>query len=61
MKKSTKKIIEVILELVTCSSMILMGAQNEDGGVCIPWTLCWLAVFAISAFALYRMGAIKEG
>lgn len=60
MRKSVKKTIEVILTILACVSFVLMVAERPDGSVCLPWTLGWLAVFAICAKILERMGAFNK-
>ena len=60
MRKSVKKTIEVILAILACVSFVLMVAERPDGSVCLPWTLGWLAVLAICAKILERMGAFNK-
>jgi hypothetical protein len=60
MKKSIKKIVEVILTIIACVSFILMVAERPDGGICLPWNLGWMAALAISAKLLERMGAFDK-
>jgi hypothetical protein len=60
MKKSIKKIVEVILTIIACVSFILMVAERPDGGICLPWNLGWLAALAVSAILLDKMGAFKK-
>ena len=60
MKKSVKKIIKAILIAIVCISFILMCAETQDGSVCLAWNLGWLAVLAISARILDRMGAFDK-
>ena len=60
MKKSVKKIVEVILTIIACVSFILMVAERPDGGICLPWNLGWLAALAVSAILLDKMGAFKK-
>ena len=62
MKKTIKKLVEVILTIIACTSVILICAEKSDGGICLPWNLGWMAALAISAKLLERMGAFeKEG
>jgi hypothetical protein len=60
MKKSVKKIVEVILTIIAVTSMILMCAEKPDGGICLPWTLGWMAALAVSAILLDEIGALKK-
>ena len=60
MKKVVKKAVEVILTFIACVSFILMYAETPDGGICLPWNLGWMAVLAISAKLLERMGAFDK-
>lgn len=60
MKKSIKKIVEVILTIIACVSFILMVAERPDGGICLPWNLGWLTALAVSAILLDKMGAFKK-
>ena len=62
MKKAIKTIGKVILTIIAGISLNLACAEKSDGGICLPWTLGWMAAFAISAKLLERMGAFeKEG
>ena len=60
MKKSVKKIIEVILTIIACVSFILMLGERPDGSICLPWTFGWMAALAVSAIILDKMGAFKK-
>ena len=60
MKKTIKKLVEVILTIVACTSFILMCAEKPDGGICLPWNLGWMAALAISVKLLERMGAFEK-
>ena len=60
MRKSVKKTIEVILTILACVSFVLMVAERPDGSVCLSWTFGWLAVLAICAKILERMGAFNK-
>ena len=60
MKKSIKKIVEVILAIIACLSFVLMCAERPDGSACPLWTIGCMAVFAISAIALDRMGVLDR-
>lgn len=58
--KAIKKIIVAILTIIASLSIILMMAERPDGSVSLTWSLAWMAVFAISAKTLDRMGIFKE-
>lgn len=60
MKKVVKKIIEVILTIIACVSLILMCAEKPDGSICLPWTLGWLSALVVSGWLLDKMGVFKE-
>ena len=60
MKKSVKKIVEVILTIIAVTSMIFMCAEKPDGGICLPWTLGCMAALAVSAILLDKIGALKK-
>jgi hypothetical protein len=60
MKKTIKKLVEVILTIIACTSLILMCAETTDGGICLPWNLGWMAALAISAKLLDKMGAFDK-
>lgn len=55
-----KKIIENVLAIVCMFSMFLAGAETEDGGIDLLWTLGCLAVFALSGWALNKMLPAEE-
>ena len=59
MKKSIKKIVEVILAIVFCIAFVLMFAEKKDGSICLPWTLGCIATLAISAKILDKMGVFE--
>ena len=58
--KAIKKIVEVVLTIIACLSIILMVAEKPDGSICLPWSLGCMAVLAISAKILDKMGAFKS-
>lgn len=60
MKKIIKKLVEGILTIIACMSLILMCAEKPDGGICLPWNLGWMAALAVSAKLLDRMGAFDK-
>ena len=60
MKKTIKKLVEVILTIIACTSFILMCAEKPDGGICLPWSLGWLASLVVSSILLGKLGAFKE-
>ena len=60
MKKTIKKIIEAILTIIACLSLILMCAERPDGSISLPWSMGWLAALAVSSILLDRMGAFKK-
>ena len=60
MKKTIKKLVEVILTIIACTSVVLICGEKSDGGICLPWNLGWMAVLAISAKLLERMGEFDE-
>ena len=60
MKKTIKKLVEVILTIIACTSLILMCAEKPDGGICLPWNLGWMAALAVSSILLDKMGAFDK-
>ena len=60
MKKTIKKLVEVILTIIACTSFVLMVAEKPDGGICLPWNLGWMAALAVSAFILDKMGTFTK-
>ena len=60
MKQIVIKIYKVTLMVIACLSFILMCAETPDGGICLPWTLGWMAALAISTKHLERMGAFDR-
>lgn len=60
MEKIFKKIIEVVLMALLLLSFVMMGAETYDGGVCVPWTLGCMAVFAVCAKVLDKMGVFDR-
>ena len=60
MKKTIKKLVEVILTIIACTSFILMCGEKPDGGICLPWNLGWLTALAVSSILLDKMGAFKK-
>ena len=46
-----KKTLSTILYAVCVIALFLACGQTEDGGVCVAWTLGWLATAVISALA----------
>ena len=50
-----KKIIENALALICMFSLVLGGAETEDGGIDLLWTLGCLAVAFLSGWALNKM------
>lgn len=60
MKKTIKKLVEVILTIIACTSFILMCAEKPDGGICLPWNLGWMAALAVSSILLDKMGAFDK-
>lgn len=60
MKKTIKKLVEVILTIIACTSFILMCAEKPDGGICLTWNMGWMAALAISAKLLDKMGVFDK-
>ena len=60
MKKVVKKLVEVILTIITCVSFICMTAERPDGSCCISWTLGWLSALLVSSLLLDKMGVFKK-
>ena len=60
MKKTIKKLVEVILTIIACTSFILMTAETQDGSVCVLWNFGWMAALAISAKLLEKMGVFDK-
>lgn len=60
MKKVIKKIIEVILTIIACVSFVLMFGEEQDGSICLPWTLGWLSALVVSGWLLNKLGAFKS-
>lgn len=60
MKKKMHKIIEVVLTIIACLSIILMVAERPDGSISLTWSLGWMAALAVSAKLLDKMGAFDK-
>ena len=60
MRKVIKKTIEVIITIIACVAFVLMAGERPDGSVCIPWTFGWMAVFAVCAVILGKMGVFNR-
>jgi hypothetical protein len=60
MKKTIKKIIEVILTIIACISFVLMFGERPDGSANLPWTFGWMAALAICAKILEKMGVFGK-
>lgn len=60
MKKYIKSIAKVTLMVIACISFILMFGEREDGSICLWWNLGWMAVFAICAKILDKLGTFKK-
>lgn len=58
--KAIKKIVVAILTIIASLSIILMMAERPDGSISLTWSLAWMAVFAISAKTLDKMGVFNE-
>ena len=58
--KAIKKIVVAILTIIASLSIILMMAERPDGSISLTWSLTWMAVFAISAKTLDKMGVFNE-
>ena len=43
------------------SSIILAGCETPDGGICVWWTLLFLALAVLSAMAYKRMEGRRNG
>ncbi len=51
-----KKVLRTLAGFVFLASIVLAGAETPDGGVCLPWTLGFMASAFVSAFILKRLG-----
>lgn len=60
MKKAIKKLVEIILTIIAGISLILACAETTDGTISMTWSLGWMAVLAISAKLLDKMGAFDK-
>ena len=60
MRKTIKRIVEVILTTTAGIALLLACAENPDGSVNIIWSLGCLAVTIICAKTLERTGAFKR-
>ncbi len=58
--KAIKKIAEVTLTIIAGVSLILACAEQSDGTISMTWSLGWMAVVAISAKILERMGTFDR-
>ena len=54
-----RKIFKRISGCVCFASIILAGCENPDGGICVRWTLSFLALAVLSALAYKKLGAVK--
>lgn len=60
MKKSIKRIAEVLLTIILCCSFILLCGETENTTTQILWSSINLVVFASSAIILARMGVFAS-
>lgn len=60
MKKTIKKLVEVILTIIACTSFILMFAETPDGGICFPWTIGCITTLFLSGKILDKMGVFGQ-
>lgn len=58
--KAIKKIVEVTLTIIAGISLILACAETKDGTISMTWSLGWMAVLAICAKTLERMGTFDR-
>jgi len=54
-----KKILKCISGCVCFTSIILAGCENPDGGICVWWTLTFIALAVLSAFAYKKLEEAK--
>ena len=50
-----RKLVKSLLAVVLLFALVLAGGETADGGICLPWTLGWLAVVAACGWALNRI------
>ena len=54
-----RKTAKTILAVACFTGIILAGGENPDGSVNFIWTICWLAVAALSAFGYKKLEDVK--
>ena len=54
-----RKIVKCFSGCVCFTSIILAGCETADGGVSAPWTLGFIALALLSAFAYKRLEEAK--
>lgn len=50
-----RKIAKSLIAVALLFALVLAGGETADGGICLPWTLGWLAVVAVCGWALNRL------
>lgn len=60
MKKTFKTIAKVVLSIVAALAFVAMTGEAETAKMQLIWTLGGLAVLAVSARLLSRLGAFDE-
>ena len=58
--RTIRRITKAAVKATACVSLILALCETTDGTINLSWNLGWLAVTAISAKILDKMGAFKE-
>ena len=56
-----KKTLKSIAGATCFASIILAGCETADGGICIPWTLGFIALAVLSGYAFKRLEGRANG
>ena len=54
-----RKILKTTTATTCFASIILAGCETPDGGVCLPWTIGFLALAVLSGYAFKRLKEAK--
>jgi len=54
-----KKILKRISGCACVTSIVLAGCETPDGGICLKWTLGFIALAMLSAFAYKKLEGAK--
>ena len=60
MKKTIKKIVEVILTIIAVIAFVLMTGESSNPSMQVMWTLGWAAVLAGCCRGLEKIGTFNK-